>query len=158
MLVDVLESLPARDDTGAPVQDDAGVDRALKGLSAAIESDDSLFQSDHPIPHVVGDALCTADFVLSFRDHSFEGSRQLHLSLVEKLVELLQGAGSAETLAARLCLTKRGAGMTLQMRLEARGNSSEQARLRWALGVAHVQQALLFTSRYLRQQIGQSSD
>jgi hypothetical protein len=42
--------------------------------------------------------------------------------------------------------------------LEARGTGGEQARLRWGLGVAHVQQALLFTSRYLRQQMGQNGE
>jgi hypothetical protein len=156
MLVDVVESLPARHDAGVPVQDDVGLDRALKGFSTAIASDDSLFQCDHPIPHIVGDALCTADFVLSFRDQSLEANRRLHLALVEKLLELLRADGSAETLAARICLAKRDGAITLCLRLEARGQSIEQARLRWALGVAHVQQALLFTSRYLRQKIGQN--
>jgi len=43
------------------------------------------------------------------------------------------------------------------MELEAAGDSSEQATLRWGLGLAHLQQALLFTSRYLRQQNSQKS-
>jgi hypothetical protein len=84
--------------------------------------------------------------------------------LLQKLVELLRVAGSAETLAARLCLAAhpgvdaKPAGFALRLRLEARGNSAEQAVLRWGLGVAHVQQALLFTSRYLRQQVAQAGD
>jgi hypothetical protein len=41
--------------------------------------------------------------------------------------------------------------------LEAVGDSNEQATLRWGLGLAHVQQALLFSSRYLRQKISQKS-
>ena len=159
MLVDVVESLPARDDAGAAMPDDSGVDRALRSFSMAIDSDDSLFKCEQPAPHIVGDALCTADFVLRFRGESLENNGRLHFSLIEKLVELLRGAGSSETLAARICLTKSDSdsGIALRLRLEARGNSAEQARLRWGLGLAHVQQALLFSSRYLRQQIGQSA-
>lgn len=158
MLVDVVESLPAREDAGAPVQDDPAIDRALRSFSTAIESDDSLFRCESPTPRVVADALCTADFVLSFRAEGLEANRQLHLTLVEKLLELLRVAGSAETLAVRICLVPRAGGMALRLRLEARGSSAEQARLRWGLGVAHVQQALLFSSRYLRQQMAQSAD
>ena len=73
----------------------------------------------------------------------------------------LKNAGSPEVLAARLCLIseKRDAGVqgifALKIELEAVGDSGEQAALRWGLGLAHLQQALLFTSRYLRQQISQ---
>src|SRR5262249_32845172 len=131
MLVDVVESLPKREEPGTPVQDDAGIERALRSFSAAIESEDSLFQCVCPVPYIAGDALCTADFALSFRRKELEGNRGLHLALVQKLVELLRAAGSAETLASRICLAKRDGGMSLRLRLEARGNSSEQARLRW---------------------------
>jgi hypothetical protein len=157
MLVDVVESLPARDDQSAAVSEDAGVARALRSFAAAIESDDSLFECESPVPGVVGDSLCSADFVLRFR--SAPGNRrQLQFALVEKLVELLRAAGSAETLAARLCIVPHGTGTVLRLRLEARGDSGEQARLRWGLGVAHVQQALSFTSRYFRQQISQGGE
>jgi hypothetical protein len=156
MLVDVVEAL--REEGGAVVTDDAGIDRALRSFSAAIDSDDSLFQCENLAPRVAGDVLCKADFVLRFRRKELEGNRALYLAMVQKLVALLSGAGSAETLASRICLAKQPGGMALRVRLEARGNSGEQARLRWGLGVAHVQQALLFTSRYLRQQIGQSAE
>lgn len=157
MLVDVVEALPARDDQGAAVSEDAAVERALRSFATAIESDDSLFECDSPVPGVVGDGLCTADFVLRFRA-ALGKNRQLQFALVERLVELLRAAGSAETLAARICLAPQGTGTVLRLRLEARGNSGEQARLRWGLGVAHVQQALSFTSRYLRQQISQGGE
>jgi hypothetical protein len=42
------------------------------------------------------------------------------------------------------------------MRLAAQGDSAEQAVLRWGLGLAHVQQALLFTSRHLRMRLAQT--
>jgi hypothetical protein len=155
MLVDVMESLPARDDQSTSVSDDAGVERALRSFATAIESEDSLFECESPEPRVVGDGLCSADFELRLRA-ALGKSRQLQFALVEKLVELLRAAGSAETLAARICLAPQGSGTVLRLRLEARGNSGQQARLRWGLGVAHVQQALSFTSRYVRQQISQS--
>jgi hypothetical protein len=46
---------------------------------------------------------------------------------------------------------------SLRIELEAVGNNGDQAALRWGLGLAHLQQALLFTSRYLRQLISQKN-
>jgi len=158
MLVDVVESLPEREQSAAVVADDAGIERALRSFAAAIESDDSLFQCDEVVPRITGDVLCNADFLLSFRRSELSGNRGLHLAMVQKLVELLRSAGSAETLASRICLVKHAGGTALRLRLEARGTRGDQARLRWGLGVANVQQALLFTSRYLRQQVGQNGE
>jgi hypothetical protein len=65
-------------------------------------------------------------------------------------------------LAAKLCLLSETRDVpslpqtALCIRLIAFGDSSEQAGLRWALGLAHLQQALLFTSRLLRQQVKQA--
>jgi hypothetical protein len=44
-------------------------------------------------------------------------------------------------------------GFCLSVRLVAEGSSAQQAELRWGLGLARVQQALLFRSRALKQQI-----
>jgi hypothetical protein len=90
---------------------------------------------------------------------------------MEKLIELLKEAGSAETLEATLCLTSgsisigsSGSGekpvqkqFAMWIRLAAKGDSEEQAVLRWGLGLAHVQQAVLFTSRHLRMHLAQTS-
>lgn len=174
MRVDVVESLAVPDAANSPAVDDAGAERALRSFFAAIESDDSLFTCEAPGARIAGGALggtgtagaalCSGDFVLRFRGASLGGNRRLHFSLVEKLVELLKADGSAGWLAAHICLASdsgaegQPAGFALRLRLAAQGSSAEQAGLRWGLGVAHVQQALLFTSRYLRQQIGQSAD
>jgi hypothetical protein len=172
MRVDVAESLEALDEANSPPVEEAGAERALRSFFAAIESDDSLFTCEAQGPRLVraasggasGAAVCSGDFVLRFRDATLGINRRLHFSLVEKLVELLKVAGSSESLAARMCLSvNSGAevkpgGLALRLRLEATGSSPGQASLRWGLGVAHVQQALLFTSRYVRQQIGQSAD
>src|SRR5262249_28347488 len=156
MLVDVVESLPGRYEPREPVSDDTAVDRALRNFSGAIDSDDSLFESEGPVPEVHGAGLCCGDFVLRLRA-GLAGNRPMQVALLGQLAGLLRTAGSAETLAARICLTPRAAGAVLTLRLEAKGNSAEQAKLRWGLGVAHVQQALLFASRHLRQQMGQSA-
>jgi hypothetical protein len=85
----------------------------------------------------------------------------LYFQLLQKLIELLRGAGSQEVLMARLCLVSAGKDestpgiFSLHIELEAVGDSGEQAALRWGLGLAHLQQALLFTSRYLRQRVSQ---
>jgi hypothetical protein len=43
------------------------------------------------------------------------------------------------------------------IRLAAKAESAEQAVLRWGLGLAHLQQALLFTSRHLRMHLAQTN-
>jgi hypothetical protein len=87
----------------------------------------------------------------------------LYFQLIQKLIELLKGAGSQEVLMVRLCLVsavqdESSPGVfSLGIGLEAVGDSGEQAALRWGLGLAHLQQALLFTSRHLRQVISQKN-
>jgi hypothetical protein len=168
MRVDVVESLATEAAaTDPPSVDEASTERALRTFFAAIESDDSLFVCEPAVVKAGGaasDRYCRGDFVLRFRSGTLASGRKFHFLLLEKLVELLKAAGSADWLAAQLCLApdaggdSGSAGLVLRVRLAARGNSTEQSALRWGLGVAHVQQALLFTSRYLRQQIGHSGD
>jgi hypothetical protein len=169
MRVEAVESLPVQEAGRLPVREDVAVNRALQNFFAAIESDDSLFAGEAAGGAPAGNApgvggVFSGDFVVRFRDASLAGNRTLHFSLIEKLVELLKAAGSADSLVARLCLSAHAAadgkpeGLALRLRLEARGNSLEQAGLRWGLGLAQVQQALLFTSRYLRQQMARDAN
>jgi hypothetical protein len=108
-----------------------------------------------------GAARCAGEFLVTFRDAA-AGNRGMYFQLTQKLIELLKDAGSQEVMAVFLCLTSerpkripRGA-LGLRIRLEATGDSNEKAALRWGLGLAHLQQALLFTSRYLRQKAKQN--
>jgi hypothetical protein len=169
MRVEAVESLPVQETGTLPVVEDVAVNRALQNFFAAIESDDSLFVGETaggaPAANAPGvGGVFSGDFVLRFRDASLGGNRTLHFSLIEKLIELLKEAGSGDSLVVKLCLSShaaedgKAAGLALRLRLEARGNSLEQAGLRWGLGLAQVQQALLFTSRYLRQQIARNGD
>ena len=149
---------------------------AIKNFLAAIDSDDSLFCVAQPLTgpsadESAGGRVCSGDIVLEFREAENSRNRSLHFLLIEKLIELLKEAGSANTLEATLCLTSGSISVSYSgseekpiqkkfamcIRLAANGESAEQAELRWGLGLAHVQLALLFTSRHLRMYLAQTN-
>jgi hypothetical protein len=169
MRVDVVERLPGHEEGTGEVAEDASVKLALQNFPSAMKGDDSLFVSEHgeiwrEIRPGDGRGICRGNFSLSFKESEFDYNRGLYFQLIQKLIELLKDAGSQEVLMARLCLisaTKDNASagaFSLGIELEAVGDSNEQAALRWGLGLAHLQQALLFTSRYLRQLISQKKN
>ena len=142
---------------------------ALQNFKVALQGDDSLFESRRAGNLLVtrtdqGRATCSGGFVLTLRDKESSRNRGLHFQLIQKLIELLRDAGSPEILSVKLCLISEAQDEStrevraLRVELESVGDSNEQATLRWGLGVAHLQQALLFTSRYLRQQGSQKGD
>lgn len=165
MRVQVVEALTQESSQGT--FSDANVERALKNFFAAVDSDDSLFSAESAGVQSAGagqrEAVCVGMLTLKFRDERLAQNRASQFSLLENLSELLKQAGSADSLTVTLAL--QGAvpqagqqQFSLSLGLEARADSAEQAALRWALGLAHVQQALLFTSRLLRQQLSQRRD
>jgi hypothetical protein len=174
MRVEAVGEMPRRTGRGGNVAGEPGAGLAIKSFLAAIDSDDSLFCVAQPLVEPAADEAAghvySADIVLEFREAEHSRSRSLHFVLIEKLIELLKEAGSNESLEATLCLTSGsilvgGSGssdrsaqkeLALWIRLAAKGVSSEQAVLRWGLGLAHLQQALLFTSRHLRMHLGQA--
>ncbi len=177
MRVETAGEIPKRTGVAGVTAGAAGAGLAIKNFFAAIESDDSLFCIAQPLAGASADGSAGSvhfgDIVIEFRQDDLKNQRNVHFLLMEKLIELLKDAGSAESLEATLCLTSRSilasasagssgsqAGLNqrelvLWMRLAAKGVSTEQAVLRWGLGLAHLQQALLFTSRYLRLLLGQ---
>jgi hypothetical protein len=177
MRVDAVGEIPRRAvAASAATIDPAGASLAIKSFLAAIESDDSMFCIAQPLAVPSADEspsgqVFSEDIVVEFRQAELKSQRNLHFILMEKLIELLKEAGSKETLHATLCLTSTStlgssAGrhdkpnpkdLELWIRLAASGASTEQAVLRWGLGLAHLQQALLFTSRHLRMHLGQTS-
>ena len=167
MRVEAVGKIPKRAGEAGAVTLDAAAGLAIKSFLAAIESDDSLFCLIEPVegPSADGAAgrrICSGDLVLQFRQAELKRQKSLHFLLIEKLIELLKDAGSLETLEATLSLVSGREGqpdqkeLVLRMRLAAKGDSSEQALLRWGLGLAHIQQALLFTSRHLRMHLTQT--
>jgi hypothetical protein len=168
MRVEVVESIAeGKAAEGKPV-DETLVKLALQSFQSAIQGDASFFDSRRAGNLELaggheGHTICSGGFLFSFRGKELGGNRGLYFQLIQKLFELLKNAGSAELLSARLCLVSEKleegmpGGLALRVDLEAVGDSNEQATLRWGLGLAHLQQALLFTSRYLRQKTSQKS-
>ena len=144
-----------------------GASLAVKNFLTVMESDDSLFFATPPLlgradEKPAGGCAYLGELVFRFRAPDVARDRKVNFLLLEKLTELLGNAGSRETLEAKLCLTSTNQkemtkdGLEIWLQLKAIGDTPEQAELRWGLGVAHIQQALLFTSRYLRQYLAQA--
>ena len=166
MRVDVVEHVPGRGAAAGEAAEDGSVKLALRSFASAMQDDDSLFVSEYGGNWRVsragdGRAICSGRFSLCFKEKEFGLDPGLYFQLLQKLIELLRGAGSQEVLMARLCLVSAGKDesplgiFSLNIELEAVGDSGEHAALRWGLGLAHLQQALLFTSRYLRQRVSE---
>jgi hypothetical protein len=175
MRVEAVGEMPKRTAGSGPVARDAAAGLAMKSFLAAIESDVSLFCVAQPLAgpsadEGAGGRVYFGDIVLEFREAENSRNRSLHFILMEKLIELLKEAGSPESLETTLCLTSGSISVSssgnpvkqnqrelaLWIRLAAKGESAEQAALRWGLGLAHIQQALLFTSRLLRMRLAQT--
>ena len=164
MRVETIEKVPEKSSVGV-VAGDAAAATAIKNFVAAIDSDDSLLRlTERPLGPSAqvaeGGGFYIGEMTLEFRDGEHGKQKSLYFLLVEKLIELLRDAGSTETLRATLCLTTKNdkqKEVALWVRLAAKGDSPEQAALRWGLALTHLQQALLFTSRHLRMQIAQRS-
>ena len=162
MRVEIVEKIPEHSWVSRETAKGAPENRALQNFFSSLNSEESQFSVEYPGSGTVhqsgetGEVYC-GDFVITFRSPEEAENTALHFSLLEKLSELLRSAGSSATLGVMLSLTKvpsrkgQKAGVALELRLEANGESVEQAELRWGLGLAHVQQALLFASRWLRQ-------
>lgn len=167
MRVEAVEKIARRAAGAATEAGEPAASLAIKNFLAAIDSEDSLFSMLEPLAgpsaeETMGGRVHWGDIVLRFRQAELSGQRGLHFLLLEKMIELLKEAGSQESLEATLCLTLASQDdpnemrLALWIRLAARGDSAEQAVLRWGLGLAHLQQALLFTSRHLRLRLAQT--
>ena len=165
MRVEIVEKLPEISWETREVAKDSPENRALQGFLSTARSEDSLFSVECPGFGAVHDAgqsseVYCGDFIIRFRSPEDARNKGLHFTFLEKLSELFRNAGSAATLALKLSVINERlsdeskGGLALGLRLEATGDSVEQAELRWGLGLAHVQQGLLFASRWLRQKSG----
>ncbi len=148
---------------------------SLKNFLAAVNSADSLFStvrcktwlnSDGPATATApGQEPCefASQIDLVFAQEQSNLERSHYDNLTGRLQELLTRETAPDTMRAelrvRLCRFRALGrwGFNLAIFLYARGATPEQAQLRWGLGLARIQQALLFSSRVLRQQIAQAS-
>jgi hypothetical protein len=139
--------------------------RALQVLLQAVNGEESFFRiSLCETPQESGRDSSGHDqfsgsFLLMFSDEALNQQREQYFALLESLRELLAKAGSEDSLEARLGLAKsagpgdQAAAYSLYLQLISRGESAAQAELRWGLGVAHFQQAVLFSARLLRKKL-----
>lgn len=140
----------------------------LRNFLASVNSAESIFatagattKSDLP----AGDSADLAyEFAsqarIVFAEHSLNLERRHYVDLRSGLKELLQ-RDAADLVRAVLRISScdfaadRRPGFCMDIRLVAEGETPQQAELRWGLGLARVQQALLFQSRTLKQHISE---
>jgi hypothetical protein len=140
----------------------------LRSFLTAVNSADSSFssascgtQADPPASVSAGDACEFASQAsLVFAEPRLNFERDRFVDLTAGLKELL-ARDSGEAIRAVLRISpcdfaaQNRRGFCLSIRLVAQGVSAEQAEMRWGLGLARIQQALLFRARALRQQFGE---
>src|SRR6266478_3537159 len=113
MRVDVVERLPEHGAATGEAAEDASVKLALQNFQSSMQGDDSLFVSEYRGNWRVsragdGRGICSGNVSLSFKEKEFGRNRGLYFQVIQKLIELLKGAGSPEVLMARLCLISAG--------------------------------------------------
>jgi hypothetical protein len=139
----------------------------LRNFLIAVNSPESVFATlTAAVEHKPSVAEASAEIhefsswiSLVFTVPSLNFDRNHYVELAEGLKELLE-RDLADSIRGVLRISdcdfpeQRRRGFCLGISLVAHGESSKQAELRWGLGLARVQQALLFRARALGQQIG----
>jgi len=161
--------LNLRDDPSAVAEIEAARrQRPLHNLLVALNSADSLLLTIRAQIWLEPDVAARPDIStfmsrldLAFGEMEMNFDRTPYTMLLEGLTDLLAREG-ADTLHAELNVHRcwfhdpgRG-GYALGILLAAQGETPGQAELRWGLGLARVQQALMFLSRVIRQQWGRA--
>jgi hypothetical protein len=140
----------------------------LRNFLGSVNSEESIFatasaatKSDLPAAVSAGPAYEFASQArIVFAEASLNWERRHYVDLSAGLKELLE-RDTAEATRAVLRISscdftaENRRGFCLSIRLVAEGSSAQQAELRWGLGLARIQQALLFRSRSLKQNIAE---
>jgi len=140
----------------------------LRNFLTSVNGEESIFatagattKSDLPAAVSAGLAYeFASQTTIVFVEPSLNSARRIYADLASGLKELLE-RDAADTVRAVLRISSRDftthnqVGFCLSIRLVAEGNSAQQAELRWGLGLARVQQAILFRSRALKQPIAE---
>lgn len=139
--------------------------RPLHNFLATVNSADSVFSTARCRVWIEPETAEASEFAseihLFFALEDLNAERSHYDGLCQRLVELLAHE-SGETVSAELrvrrCQFRQtgGSGYCLAIFLRARGETAGQAEIRWGLGLAHLQQALLFVSRTVRQRLAQA--
>jgi hypothetical protein len=139
----------------------------LRSFLSAVNSPESVFASATAAIQCKSAAADDSDEIYEFSSWtslvftvpSLNFDRSHYIELAEGLKELLE-RDSEDSMRGVLRVSpcyfpeQSRRGFCLGIQLVARGDSAKQAELRWGLGLARVQQALLFRARTLGQQIG----
>ena len=140
----------------------------LRNFLTSVNGEESIFatasaiiKSDLPAAVSAGPAYEFASQVMIvFADSALNWERRQYVDLSPRLKELLERDAN-DTVRAVLRISfcdftvENRRGFCLTIRLVAEGSSAQQAELRWGLGLARLQQALLFRSRALKQRIAE---
>jgi len=143
---------------------------ALRSFLTLVNGSDSIFATVKAQTALSQDAAVASGayafasrVALVFARAELNFQRENYEALLMHLRELLEKDTAPDTLDAEFHIpfcyfhAAARAGHALAFHLRARGTTPEQAELRWGLGLARVQQALLFLSRALRQKTSQSN-
>jgi hypothetical protein len=131
-----------------------GVESIFATASAATKSDLPAAVSAGPAYEFASQAR------IVFAETSLNLERKYYVDLSSGLKELLE-RDTADAVRAVLRISscnftaESQRGFCLSIRLVAEGGTAQQAELRWGLGLARVQQALLFRSRAIKQHIAE---
>lgn len=158
--------LDLRDDPKAIQQiEPARRHRPLHSFLTTVNSPDSVFSTVCCRVWLEPETGETSEFAseidLFFELEELNTERSHYEGLCQRLLELL-AQESGETVRAELRVRRcrfsqtGGNGFGLALFLRAHGETAGQAEIRWGLGLAHVQQALLFISRTVRQRLTQA--
>ena len=158
-------------DLRANPQDIGQIDEArqylpLRNFLASVNGAESIFatagaatKSDSPATVSAGSAYeFASQATIVFAAPGFNWERKNYAGLASGLKELLE-RDTADAVRAALRISpcdftaESRRGFRLSIRLVAEGSSAQQAEFRWGLGLARVQQALLFRSRALKQHV-----
>ncbi len=143
----------------------------LRSFLVAVNSEDSVFTTARCKTWLQQAAAASGAEACEFASHvdlvfapePFNFQRARYDNLTQRLQELLSRETAPDALRSELSVRPcrfhpaGRLGFCLRILLRARGATPEQAELRWGLGLARIQQGLLFISRIVRQQIAQVS-
>jgi hypothetical protein len=138
----------------------------LRNFLAAVNGAESMFATASSAARLDLPSAASAEQIYEFASQAKIVFAEPSLNFVSKhyvdlssgLKELLE-RDAADTVRVLLRISpcdfkvENRRGFCLSIHVTAEGGSPQQAELRWGLGLARVQQALLFRSRALKQQI-----
>ena len=140
---------------------------ALRSFLAHLNTEESLFTTfgsrvwSGQEEDAAGPCEWASRVDLIFAREAANFGREAHEDLARRLAALLEresgDALRAELRIAPAMFAGEKSGFCLRLILCAHGSTPEQAHVRWAFGLVRMQQALLFASRALRQELGEAS-